>query len=485
MEGATTMIGGALGATASALRDAYAEGRFSDITVDVKNKKLRLHRVVLWQIPYFRTLFQGNWKDSEDALLRVDAVDPLVTSEAFEAVVRTAYHCPMALTLHNVLNIHAAASFLQMEDLCVKCVDFISNHLSLDNAVPFALFADAYEYMARGRLADACRRFLLVHAVDLRDQLPRLAVPFLRDLFSSDCLWVPSEYERFCLVLDAFGPKLAACGRRGKSKSAIGATAAWAADPAPWQWASQPHAHRPAATVDESGRESEASVRAGLEDVLRTSLRFEHLSLEDGRAASARCAGLRLCGAVTALLEGRFKAEALQARVQGLSRPFPGAQSEAPDALDGGVGAFRFGVELADAKGLRPDGYWASGRVFFGGSEWWLVVQRRQRKSHAGHPYGVFLYREAADTERRLYSDRREQLAVEVEFLCAGRGHPDKRRKFRNWDYSADWGFWQFLLEEELDTYLTAGGALRLGVTVQLAFGAGPSGAGCAQEACS
>eukprot|EP00803_Ostreobium_quekettii_P000479 evm.model.scf_519EXC.3 EVM.evm.TU.scf_519EXC.3 scf_519EXC:16336-18218(+) len=487
MDGAATTISGAISTTANALRDAFVEGRFSDITVDVKNTKFRLHRVVLWQIPYFRSLFQGNWKDSDQDLLRLDAADPLVTAEAFQAVVRTVYHLPMALTLQNVLSIHAAGSFLQMEELCVKCVDFISDHLSVDNVVSFTLIADAYEYMARKRLAEACKRFLLVHATDLRDQLSKLTVASLRDLFASDSLWVPSEYDRFTLIMDAFAPKLEAAGKKSRAKAApgVGGGDQWGPDGA-WRWASLPHAQILSAGYDDFPRESEDSVRRALESILATSLHFEYLSLEDGRAACARCAELKMCGAMEALLVGRFKAEALQATIQSQGAAAavraPAQGEDPPQPFDKDLGTFRFGVELADAKGLRPDGYWASGRVFFGGSEWWLVVQRRQRKNYTGHPYGVFLYRESADTERRLYSDRRSQLAVEVEFLCAGRRHPDKRRKFRNWDYCADWGFWQFLVEDELDMYLTAKDSLRFGVLVRLAFGSSPSGAGYAQD---
>lgn len=463
------MIGRRPSSAANALRDAFSEGRFSDITIDVRSKRLCLHRVVLWQIPFFRSLFEGNWRDSQQEVLVVDVGDPLVTADAFQDVVGTVYNFPVVLTPQNILSIYAAASYLQLEDVCMDCVDFISDHLSTKNAVAYVLFADSYEYMGRQRLTDACMKFLLIHAFDMRDQLSKLPVAFLCELFTSDSLWVPCEFERFNLITDVFENKLHRHRDLVKPTSTVGATGDQQTGDVPPRRRLSPLG----VSIQSSNfpkRESEESVRRVLEDILCRSVRYEHLSLEDSRTVAARCYGLGMLPTITALLYGRFKAEELQAKVQSGPQKLPVPDSKRAESYAEDTSCFRFGVELEDAKGLRPEGCWHSDRVFFGGSEWWLVVQRRTRKEGPGHPYGVFLYREAASMEQYLYRDKRTQLGVEAEFVCNSRRHQDKRRKFQNWTYRADWGFWGFIVENELDNYITEKGSLRFMVLLRLVF---------------
>ena len=463
------MIGRRPSSAANALRDAFSEGRFSDITIDVRSKRLCLHRVVLWQIPYFRTLFEGNWRDSQQELLAVDIGDPLVTAEAFQDVVGTVYNFPMVLTLQNILSIYAAASYLQLEDVCTDCVDFISDHLSTKNAVAYVLFAESYEYMGKQRLADACMKFLLIYAYDMRDQLSRLPNAFLCELFKSDCLWVPSEFERFNLITDVFEDKLECHREHGKSSMSVETTA----DQQPGDLPPRRRLSPLGVSIQTSSfpkRETEESARQTLEDILCHSVHYEHLSLENSRAVASRCYSLGMMPTITALLYGRFKAEELQAKVQSCPQELPVADHKATVSYTEDTSCFRFGVELEDAKSLRPEGYWHSSKIFFGGSEWWLAVQRRTRKEGPGHPYGVFLYRENANTEQHLYRDKRTQLGIEAEFVCSGRRHQDKRRKFRNWTYRADWGFWGFIAENEVDNYLTEKGSLRFMVLLRLVF---------------
>lgn len=468
MEASKKVIGGGPSSTTNALRDAFTEGRFSDITIDVRCKKFFLHRVVLWQIPFFRSLFEGSWKDSKQELLVVDIGDPLVTAEAFQDVIGTVYNYTIVLTLQNVLSIHAAASYLQLEELCNDCVDFISENLSTKNAVAYALFADSYEYMARKRLMEACKKFLLIHAHDMRDQLPQLPVGFLCELFKSDCLWTPSEFERFNLIMDVFECKLEYYRKNGKPKAPEGA-ADQLGDPMVRKKPSFARMRFQACGL--SKRETVESVRHVLEDILCNSVYYEHLSLDDSRSVASRSCSLGMLSTMKALLDGRFKAEALQARVQGRSQVQPPPELKATPSCDEDLGCFRFGVELENAKGLPPEGYWDSDRVVFGGSEWWVVVRRRRPKGGMGHPYGVFLYRESVSAEHNLYSDTRKQLGVEAQFLCSGRRHQDKRRKFHKCHYCADWGFWEFMAENELDNYLTEKGSLRIGVCLRLVFG--------------
>ena len=449
--------------TFASIRDSFLEGKFSDITVQVKRKLFHLHRLILWGIPYFRSLLEGQWKDSTANLLTVEVDDPMVTAESFEAVARALYHHPIELTHDALESIYATASFLQVEDICSECVDFIIKSLTMDNVVPYTCFALTYEYLGKERLLLGCSKFLWINGSNLRGWLPKLPVRYLCELFKSNSFWVASEFCRFSLIVEIFEAKL---GLPGKD-TAVDGMGHSTDEPI---GSSQRQKRRctedlPSTTGGELANESETLIRGALEHILCHSVHYEHLSLKQTNVVSSKIEELKMPSAVMkALLKGRVQKEALQTFVQVVNRTTVIEPSVCSTDTEEELRSFRFGVELENALDMGADSSWESKRFFFGGSQWWLLVRRRKNPG-TSQPYGVYLRRASGDVDKHLYSDKRKEVGVEVEVICG-----KKSMKFHKGDYVADWGCPLFIFENEVGSNVTPEGALRFMVILQLLF---------------
>eukprot|EP00803_Ostreobium_quekettii_P009939 evm.model.scf_2546.2 EVM.evm.TU.scf_2546.2 scf_2546:13965-15323(+) len=449
-------------ATTASVRESFTDGRFSDVKIQVKGRLFHLHRLVLCGIPYFQSLFQGQWKDSRAELLTLSVDDPMVTAESFEAVVRAMYHQGLDIDPDNWKGIYATASFLQLVDICTKCVDYVIENLTLENCVACTRFALLYDYIEKDRLLKGCSKYLWINGVDLGEWLPQLPVRFLCEVLKSEKLWVANEFARFKLATMVFGQKLGLYRRvppadRGQNADEPGSNGQ--------------HQRRrctvpPFPSSEGLGNEGEGLVRSALEHILCRMLHYEHLSHKEYQRVTRICEELRMPKTVTmALLKARTKREALQTCVLAANHSTFIEPSVCSMDTEDDLRSFRFGVELENALGLGVDSSWESRRIFYGGSQWWLLVRRRQTPGTLGQPYGVYVRRAPGDSEKHLYSDKREVVGLEVKVICG-----QKSMTFHKGDYEEDWGSPLFIYDSEVGANVTPKGALRFMVILQLLF---------------
>ena len=89
-----------------------------------------LHRLVLSRSPYFSVLMRGPWKDATSPTLTLEIEDPMVDEAAIEVALGFLYEkVPEELTPELATRTLAAASFLDLQDLCEMCVDVIVNDI--------------------------------------------------------------------------------------------------------------------------------------------------------------------------------------------------------------------------------------------------------------------------------------------------------------------------------------------------------------------
>lgn len=112
------------------LKCSATKGPFLDVSIQVLGKQLQLHKTVLLGNPYFKALLTIEWKDSKTDVVEISPDDPLMTGQIFAGIVHTAHNRPVQLTSDNVKGILANASFLQMENICLECVNFCIPRLS-------------------------------------------------------------------------------------------------------------------------------------------------------------------------------------------------------------------------------------------------------------------------------------------------------------------------------------------------------------------
>ena len=447
--------------TLKGLQCSLVDGRFSDAVVEFKDQRLQLHKVVLWGIPYFKSLLEVDCKDSSQYTLKIAVDDPLITGQVFADVVRTAYDHPVVLTHTNVKSILAAASLLQMKTLCGKCVQFCIKNLSLINVLDVTLFALSNNYMDIHRVLAECKNFLWVHAIDLKEQLWQLPVKLLCELLESDRLWAKSEYDRLTLIIAVFKSKL---DKQGTQQGSL--------DCSECDCHLEHCLHKKTGACcgtkncccsrlqSECADNGGGSVLNALNGLLSSAVEYGSLSAKENSWAFTPFDALKLPDATRALAKGMIKAQMLQSLVQqGKSSGDPSEEDETED-----LGWLRVGIEIDNAKTtLKTKEYWKSQPVFYSGCMWHLTLRFTEND-------GISVYCHCANAdEPNLYRDFREVVKASVKFLCK-----DIRRWFyrRNYELGgvAAWGYHSYIPRNKVDKYITDTGSLRISFLVRRVF---------------
>ncbi|XP_059311949.1 uncharacterized protein LOC132063435 isoform X1 [Lycium ferocissimum] len=193
--------------------EGFNNGLFSDVIVQAMASTYHLHRLILSRSSYFRNMLQGPWKEAKAPVLTLTVDDSNVNGEAIAIALAYLYGHHPKLNDNNAFRVLAAASFLDLQDLCAICTDFIISELWTSNFLTYQVFAESQDYGLHGeRVRNACWGYLCQSgAIELREVLPKLSAPTLNALLTSDELWVPTEKKRFELALGTLLAKNALC----------------------------------------------------------------------------------------------------------------------------------------------------------------------------------------------------------------------------------------------------------------------------------
>ncbi|CAM6020629.1 unnamed protein product [Sphagnum balticum] len=179
--------------------EGWKSRAFSDIVVKAMGHTFHLHRLLLSRSSYFRNMLQGPWKEAgaHEVTLQID--DENVNGDAVATALAYLYGHYPKLDDSNAFRVLAAGSFLDLQDLCALCTNFIISELWTENFLAYQAFAESQDYGVHGeRVRKACWGYLCRGgAVELREILPKLSTQTLSLLLTSDELWVPSEEKRF------------------------------------------------------------------------------------------------------------------------------------------------------------------------------------------------------------------------------------------------------------------------------------------------
>ncbi|KAE8736048.1 BTB/POZ domain-containing protein isoform 2 [Hibiscus syriacus] len=183
--------------------EGFNGGSFSDIVVNAMGSTYHLHRLIISRSSYFRNMLQGPWKEANAPIVTLNVDDNNVNSEAIAIALSYMYGHHPKLNDNNAFRVLAAASFLDLQDLCAICTDFIISELWTSNFLAYQVFAESQDYGIHGeRVRNACWGYLCQSgAMELKEVLPKLSSQTLHALLTSNELWVHSEEKRFELAL--------------------------------------------------------------------------------------------------------------------------------------------------------------------------------------------------------------------------------------------------------------------------------------------
>ncbi|XP_047334572.1 uncharacterized protein LOC124938216 [Impatiens glandulifera] len=194
-------------------QEGFNNGAFYDILVHAMDSTYRLHRFILSRSSYFRNMLHGPWQEAQASIVTLQIDDKNVNGEAIEIALAYLYGHHPKLNDDNAYRVLAAASFLDLQELCSMCTDFIISELWTSNFLIYQTFAENQDYGSHGeRVRSACWGYLCQSgAMELKEVLPKLSSQTLHALLISNELWVTSEEKRFELALHTFLAKSALC----------------------------------------------------------------------------------------------------------------------------------------------------------------------------------------------------------------------------------------------------------------------------------
>ncbi|CAJ0908067.1 3141_t:CDS:2 [Entrophospora sp. SA101] len=144
------------------------DGSGSDVTIKAFGKDYLLHRIILYQNPYFSVLLEGPWKESGQKAIELKFDDENITRDAFEIALGRLYGRLDEYILPNrVLNLLATASFLDLQDLCEMCVEVILRDIKDDTVVHYLTFATTHFYGSHSeKITESCFTYLCREGYD-------------------------------------------------------------------------------------------------------------------------------------------------------------------------------------------------------------------------------------------------------------------------------------------------------------------------------
>lgn len=115
----------------------FLEGRESDITVSALNREWRLHKLYLCQSPYFASMFNGNWRESNMDHVNITIVDPNVNLESLDVTLGSLYQDEISVEPADVIPIIATATLFQLEGLIEQCSSIMEETINIETVAKY------------------------------------------------------------------------------------------------------------------------------------------------------------------------------------------------------------------------------------------------------------------------------------------------------------------------------------------------------------
>ena len=117
---------------------------FFDVTVSVKDKEFKAHRVVLAAAsPFFLSLLVSDMRDGKEQFIRIELEE--ATGSVMEDVLKYIYTGNVAVTKATAHDLVAAADYLLLSGLKTLACDFLKKSMTIENCIFNYYFADKYQ----------------------------------------------------------------------------------------------------------------------------------------------------------------------------------------------------------------------------------------------------------------------------------------------------------------------------------------------------
>ena len=168
---------------------------FCDVTVSVKDKEFKAHRVVLAAgSPFFLSLLVSGMKEGKEKFIRIELEE--ATESVMEEVLKYIYTGNVAVTKENAHDLVAVANYLLLPGLKTLASDFLKENITTENCIFSYYFADKYQCL---ELMEESCEFInsKFSSVMKTDNFLKLDIAQVTKWVSSDDVTVTSEEEIF------------------------------------------------------------------------------------------------------------------------------------------------------------------------------------------------------------------------------------------------------------------------------------------------
>ena len=116
--------------------------RFNDVWIKTGSNSFPAHRLILGCFSqFFERLFESPMKEQYEGVVTLKELD----DEAVKVLIDYMYTGNITLNQENVINILAAADFLQINDVCQFCFDYLKSIISVENWFTIFALPDMYK----------------------------------------------------------------------------------------------------------------------------------------------------------------------------------------------------------------------------------------------------------------------------------------------------------------------------------------------------
>ncbi|XP_068684091.1 kelch-like protein 3 [Montipora foliosa] len=168
---------------------------FCDVTVSVKDKVFKAHRLVLAAAsPFFLSLLVSDMREGKEQFIRIELDE--ATGSVMEEVLKYIYTGNVAITKETAYDIVAVADYLLLPGLKTLACDVLEENITIENCIFNYYFADKYQCL---ELMRDSRGFINSNfsSVMKTDDFLKLDIAQVMKWVSSDDVTVTSEEEIF------------------------------------------------------------------------------------------------------------------------------------------------------------------------------------------------------------------------------------------------------------------------------------------------
>ena len=191
-----TKISSAPGRTESKLAAFWREGKFTDVVVRAGGRDFPAHRIMLAAGSEYFAVRDCEKRFADSG--RADIELPNISAEVFETILTYLYEGTCSCSADVLLDVAAAAQFLQAPQLVSKVCESITAGLSITNCVERLRFAELHNLP----ITVECEAAVATHFKDLEpSSLCALPLSSLKEVLAADTLNAESEAEVFTVAL--------------------------------------------------------------------------------------------------------------------------------------------------------------------------------------------------------------------------------------------------------------------------------------------